>query len=68
MISENTSIWYPTNAYVSILVKSNNFKTYEELGIVLDATNSRYIHGIEGTFNYQEILMNVIKNKISPQI
>ena len=55
MISENTSLWYPTNAYVSILVKSNNFKTYEELGIVLDATNSRYIiHGIEGTFNYQD--------------
>ena len=55
MISEKTSIWYPTNAYVSILVKSNNFKTYEELGIVLDATNSKYIiHGIEGTFNYQD--------------
>jgi len=54
-INEETSIWYPKNAYVSILVKSKNFKTYEELGIVLDATNNKYIiEGIEGTFNYKD--------------
>ena len=54
-IEAKTSIWYPKNAYVTIAVKSDNFKTYEELGIVLDPTNNKYIiHGLEGTFNYQD--------------
>ena len=54
-IGAKTSIWYPKNAYVTIAVKSDNFKTYEELGIVLDPTNNKYIiHGLEGTFNYQD--------------
>ena len=54
-MGEKTSIWYPTNAYVSILVKSDNFKIYEEAGIILEPTDKKFIiHGIEGTFNYQD--------------
>ena len=64
MMVANTSIWYPANAYVAIGVKSDNFKTYEELGIVLDPTNNNYIiHGLEGTFNYQDDIESCYKKQ-----
>ena len=53
-MEERTSIWYPNKAYVSIALKSNKFKIYEEVGIVLDPTDNKFlIHSVEGTFNYQ---------------
>ena len=53
-INSKTTFWYPNNAYASILVKSKDFKVYDEVGIVINTKDDKFIiHSIEGTFNYQ---------------
>ena len=53
-INAKSTFWYPNNIYASILVKSKNFKVYEEVGIVINTKEEKFIiHSIEGTFNFQ---------------
>lgn len=63
-INADTSYWYLNNAYVSVLIKSDNFKTYEELGVVLVPNDNKFIlHSIEGTFNYQSRINECYKKQ-----
>ena len=52
-INSKSTYWYSNNAYVSILIKSENFKIYEEIGVVFKPNDNKFIlQSIEGTFNY----------------
>ena len=52
-INSKSTYWYPNNTYVSILIKSENFKIYEEIGAVFKPNDNKFIlQSIEGTFNY----------------
>lgn len=52
-ISSSSSYWYPNNLHVSVLIKSDNFKIYDEIGAVFNSKNDKFIlESIEGTFNY----------------
>ena len=52
-INSKSTYWYANNAYVSILIKSKNFKTYEEIGALFQPNDNKFIlQSIEGTFNY----------------
>ena len=52
-INSDTTYWYPKKRWVSILIKSEDFKIYEEIGAVFNPKDNKYIlHSIEGTFNY----------------
>jgi len=52
-ISSRTTYWYPNNTLVSILIKSDDFKIYDEIGAVFNSKNDKFIlESIEGTFNY----------------
>jgi hypothetical protein len=52
-ISSRTTYWYPNNMHVSVLIKSDNFKIYDEIGAVFNSKNDKFIlESIEGTFNY----------------
>jgi hypothetical protein len=63
-MNAETSFWYKTNAYVSILIKSDNFKVYEEIGIVIEPTDNNFImHSIEGTFNYNDNINECYKKQ-----
>ena len=53
-INSKSTFWYPNNVYAGILVKSKKFKVYEEVGIVVNTKEEKFIiHSIEGTFNFQ---------------
>ena len=53
-INSKSTFWYPDNIYASILVKSKKFKVYEEVGIVINTKEDKFIIlSIEGTFNFQ---------------
>ena len=52
-INSKTTYWYPNNVYVSILIQSDDFKTYDEVGAVFNPKDDKFIlQSIEGTFNY----------------
>ena len=52
-IKSKSTYWYPNNTYVSILIQSDDFKLYEELGAVFNPKDDNFIlQSIEGTFNY----------------
>ena len=52
-INSKSTYWYINNAYVSILIQSENFKIYEEIGAVFKPNDNKFIlQSIEGTFNY----------------
>ena len=63
-MNAESSFWYKTNAYVSILIKSDNFKVYDEIGIVIEPTDNNFIvHSIEGTFNYNDNISECYKKQ-----
>ena len=63
-IKAKTSFWYKKDTYVSILIKSDNFKVYEEVGIVLESTDDNFIiHSVEGTFNYKNDINECYKKQ-----
>jgi hypothetical protein len=63
-MNAKSSFWYKTNAYVSILIKSDNFKVYDEIGIVIEPTDNNFImHSIEGTFNYNDNINECYKKQ-----
>ena len=52
-INSKSTYRYTNNAYVSILIKSEKFKIYEEIGAVFKPNDNKFIlQSIEGTFNY----------------
>ena len=53
-INSNTTYWYENNGYVSILINSKNFEIYEEVGVVFNPADKKFIiESVEGTFNYR---------------
>ena len=63
-IKAKTSFWYKKDTYVSILLKSDNFKVYEEVGIVLESNDDNFIiHSVEGTFNYKNDINECYKKQ-----
>ena len=63
-INSKTTFWYKTNAYVSILIKFDNFKVYDEIGIVVEPTDNNFIiYSIEGTFNYNDNINECYKKQ-----
>ena len=75
-ISSRTTYWYPNNKHVSILIKNDDFKIYDEIGAVFNSKNNKFIlESIEGTFNYgskinecyerQDIITSDIKKTFS---
>ncbi len=78
-ISSQTTYWYPNNIHVSILIKSDDFKIYDEIGVVFNSQNNQFIlESIEGTFNYgskinecykkQDIITSDLKKNFSKNI
>ena len=49
----NTAAWYPDEAFVSIAMKLETFKTYDDLGIVFKPNDNNYvIHSLEGSLYF----------------
>ena len=52
-INSDTTYFYKNNGYVSILIESENFEIYEQVGVVFNPADKKFIlESIEGTFNY----------------
>ena len=63
-INSKSTFWYPNNVYASILVKSKKFKVYEEVGIVINTKEEKFIiQSIEGTFNFQSNINECYKKQ-----
>ena len=63
-INSKSTYWYQNNTYVSILIQSENFKTYEEIGAVINPKDNEFIlQSIEGTFNYRSKINECYKKQ-----
>ena len=65
-INSKKSYHYPNNAFVVFGYYSNNFKIYDDVGVVIKPKDSNFIiHALEGTIYYRENKCNKKQEEIS---
>lgn len=63
-ISSTTTYWYADDKYVSVLIQSQDFKVYDEVGVVFNPNDKKFIlQSIEGTFNYRSKINECYKKQ-----